>query len=190
MPIENIGSNLADIYESLETRPSRFSSRTDLTLTQSENLIAMKNFLGDNRTKLNLKRKDVSKVLKKYERLNKDAAEGVRVTPALVQNLITENAPAYNEEEVVDRAATSEPLTSAARTEEWEKVTRGISGREIPSNFDRASAISQAFRKYIAARGVLYEKQNALWLDYFNTNKNKTFSKASVDAYLTLQDIE
>ena len=191
MSIEDIGSNLADIYERIETRTSRFSSRRDLTLTQSENLKAMEKFLGDNRTKLNLKRKDVSKVLKKYERLNKDAAEGVRVTPQLVQDLITENAPAYNEEEEVARPARSAPLTPKALTQEWDKhTTGGISGREIPSDFNSAVAIQQAFKAYIAARGVLYPEQNALWLGYFSTHKNKTFSKASVDAYLTSQEIE
>ena len=197
--VTDIESALTDSYDLYET----YTTPPNMT-TRNEKVLS--NFLYDNEDNMKYEREDITKMLKKYRVMQKKAndkqesegvisreLQGVPVTPALVQNLITENAPAYNneEEEVVERVATSEPLDSAARIKAWEKFTRGeISGRKIPSDFNSAGAIQEAFKAYIAARGVLYPEQNALWLGYFNTHKNKTFSKDSVDTYLKSQEIE
>ena len=189
MPIEDIGSNLADEYARIENLATPFS-RGDLNLTQSNNLLAMKNFFRDNRTKLNLKPKDVSKVLNKYERLNKDAAEGVRVTPALVQNLITENAPAY-ETVVKNRIETREPLTDLERGKAWNNETKNFAGKVIPKVQQNASPIQTAFLRYLVARGVSdRSKQRTLWINYFNQNNEQPFTQASVDDFLASQDIK
>tara|TARA_R110000851_G_scaffold278885_1_gene432075 strand:- start:185 stop:1663 length:1479 start_codon:yes stop_codon:yes gene_type:complete len=190
MPIENIGSNLADIYERIETRTSRFSSRSDLTLTQSENLKAMEKFLGNNRRNLNLKLKDVSKVLKKYERLNKEAAEGVRVTPQLVKELIEDTASPYETTTpTTERAAAPPVLTAAKRTQNWTDQVGQTQPLSTNKDSDIFNKQRRSFIAYLISTNVNRSKGTELWDKYIQENKGKEviFSQESVDSFVRTQ---
>ena len=190
VPIENIESDLADVYERIESRPSRFSSRRDLTLTQSENLKAMEKFLGNNRRNLNLKLKDVSKVLTKYERLNKEAAEGVRVTPQLVKELIEDTASPYETTTpTTERAAAPPVLTAAKRTQNWTDQVGQTQPLSTNKDSDIFNKQRRSFIAYLISTNVNRSKGTELWDKYIQENKGKEviFSQESVDSFVRTQ---